>query len=201
LARAAASAFIATDDGAEYRSRVLSVKDMRRLASSLSLEKFQKQMGPFALVQRPPEESLESTQKMGLPANAMHTAMAKPEDISKGILSLLFEFEDLQIATLPPMAEEELTVGRLPDCDLVIDHKSVSKRHAALKWDEKWDEKARRCSVKDLGSTNGTFLNSSLLVKKEAALRDGDIISFGEVQFWFLNTETLHQKLSKRGGW
>ena len=177
---------------------MLSIKEMRGLAQRLSAEKFRDQMGPFALIQRP-EENLDTTQKMGLPANAAHTAMARPEDISKGILSLLFEFENLEITTLPPLSgSDELTVGRLPDCELVIDHKSVSKRHAALRW----DEQARKCTVRDLGSTNGTFLNSSLLMRREAALRDGDIISFGEVQFWFLMTDTLYQKLSRRSsGW
>jgi len=168
------------------------------MAQKLNADKFRAQLGPFALIQRPPED-LDATQKMGLPANAAHTQMARPEDISKGILSLLFEFEELQVATLPPLSgHDELSVGRLPDCDLVIDHKSVSKRHASLSW----DEAAQKCTVKDLGSTNGTFLNSSLLVRKEAALRDGDIISFGEVQFWYLYTDTLYQKLGKRGaGW
>jgi pSer/pThr/pTyr-binding forkhead associated (FHA) protein len=176
---------------------MLSVKEMRTLASRLSAEKFKKQLGPFALIQRPPNEKLDTTQKMGLPANAQATTMAKVEDISKGILSLLFEFEELQVATLPPVSDaEELSVGRLPDCELVIDHKSVSKRHAALKW----DAKMQKCTVRDLGSTNGTFLNSSLLMKKEAALQDGDIVSFGEVQFWYLLTDTLHAKLSGRSG-
>jgi hypothetical protein len=172
---------------------------MRVMAQKLNAEKFRAQLGPFALIQRPPEDGLDTTQKMGLPANAAHTQMAKPEDISKGILSLLFEFEDLQVATLPPLSgHDELTVGRQPDCELVIDHKSVSKRHASLTW----DEAEQKCTVKDLGSTNGTFLNSSLLMRKEAALRDGDIISFGEVQFWYLHTDTLYQKLGKRGsGW
>ena len=44
-----------------------------------------------------------------------------------------------------------------------------------------------------------TFLNSSLMQKKEATLQDGDIVSFGEVQFWYLLTDTLHAKLSGRG--
>lgn len=179
---------------------MLSVQEMRKLAAGLTAEKFRKQLGPFALIQRPPPEKLDTTQKMGVLANVAATQMAKPEDISKGILSLLFEFDELQVSTLPPMSDAEtLSVGRLPDCDLVIDHKSVSKRHADLRW----DAKQRKCFVKDLGSTNGTFLNSSLLVRKEAALRDGDIVSFGEVQFWYLLTDTLHSKLAGRlgGSW
>lgn len=177
---------------------MFTVKELRTLAQKLSLEKFRKQMGPFALVQRPEKEAeLDTTQKMGIPFNAAHTAMAKPEDISRGILSLLFEFENLSVSTLPPLSGEDvLTVGRLPDCELVIDHKSVSKRHAELRW----DEAAKKCTIRDVGSTNGTFLNSSLLMRREAVLRDGDIISFGEVQYWFLVTETLHQKLQKKPG-
>ena len=179
---------------------MLSVKEMRKMAAGLSAEKFRKQLGPFALVQRPPPEKLDTTQKMGVMPNVAATQMAKPEDISKGILSLLFEFDELEVSTLPPVGDADmLTVGRLPDCDLVIDHKSVSKRHAELRW----DDKQRKCYVKDLGSTNGTFLNSSLLVRKEAGLRDGDIVSFGEVQFWYLLTDTLHAKLAGRlgGSW
>ena len=42
-----------------------------------------------------------------------------------------------------------------------------------------------------------------LLVRKEAALRDGDIVSFGEVRFWYLLIDTLHAKLFGRlgGSW
>jgi integrase/recombinase XerD len=32
-------------------------------------------------------------------------------------------------------------------------------------------------------------------VRREMLLKDGDILSFGEVQYWFLHTDTLHQKL------
>ncbi|HLL55592.1 MAG TPA: FHA domain-containing protein, partial [Myxococcaceae bacterium] len=72
---------------------------------------------------------------------------------------------------------------------------SVSKRHAVLVW----DEDAQRCLVKDLGSTNGTYLNDRKLTR-DAVIRDGDIVSFGEAQFWYLLTDTLHAKLSRGGG-
>jgi hypothetical protein len=38
-------------------------------------------------------------------------------------------------------------------------------------------------------------LNASVRVRREMLLKDGDILSFGEVQYWFLHTDTLHQKL------
>jgi pSer/pThr/pTyr-binding forkhead associated (FHA) protein len=106
--------------------------------------------------------------------------------------SLLFEFEDLLITTLPPLKSvEELSVGRMPDCDLLLDDPSVSKHHALLRW----SEPEGRCTVRDLGSTNGTFLNAHTIGSRESSLADGDILSFGNVQFWYLLTETLHARL------
>jgi pSer/pThr/pTyr-binding forkhead associated (FHA) protein len=49
--------------------------------------------------------------------------------------------------------------------------------------------------VQDLGSTNGTFLNASVRLRRETTLKNGDILSFGEVQYWFLLTDTLYVKL------
>ena len=48
---------------------------------------------------------------------------------------------------------ERLRVGRDPGCDLVIDHPSVSRRHAELYRDgERWH-------LRDLGSKNGSFVD------------------------------------------
>jgi hypothetical protein len=161
---------------------------MRNLAMGLSLPEFRKQLGPFALIQRPPDAGPVKTQMMG----SDRTVMARPDQISQGALSLLFAFEDLIVATLPPVEMvHELTVGRLPDCDLILDEPSVSKRHAQVQW----DAKLKRCRLQDLGSTNGTYLNASTIKQREVILKDGDIVSFGEAQFWFVLTETLYARL------
>jgi hypothetical protein len=169
---------------------VLSVKELRVLSSSLKPEAFRKQLGPFVLIQKPERGTAPGeTDKMGLPMNVQRTAMVTPQKAQAGALALLFQFEELSVVTLPPLqGTDELSVGRQPDCDLVLDHPSVSKMHAVLKW----DASNKRCSVLDQGSTNGTFLNASIRVRKETLLRDGDIISFGEVQYWYLLTETLY---------
>jgi hypothetical protein len=177
---------------------MLTIKELRGLARALDAPKLRAQLGPFALVQKP--EGMEGptgTDLMGLPSNAQTTRVAKPDKVSSGALGLLMQFEELSVTTLPPMTKStSLTVGRLPDCDLVLDHSSVSKQHAVIKW----YEKHRRCTVSDEGSTNGTFLNASIRVRKETVLKDGDIVSFGEVQFWYLLTETLHARLTQGGG-
>jgi hypothetical protein len=176
-----------------YAGAVFSVKEMRNLALGLSLEKFRKQLGPFALIQKPPNAGPIKTQMMG----SDRTVMARADSISQGALALLFQFEDLIVATLPPMeVVNELTVGRLPDCDLILDEPSVSKRHASLRW----DSAAGHCTLQDLGSTNGTYLNTATIKQRAVVLKDGDIVSFGEAQFWFIWTDTLYARLGVSSG-
>jgi hypothetical protein len=123
--------------------------------------------------------------------------LAKADQISQGALALLFQFEDLIVATLPPVEMvAELAVGRLPDSDLLLDEPSVSKRHAVIKW----DVATQRCTLRDLGSTNGTYLNAASILQREVVLKDGDIVSFGEAQFWFVLTDTLHARLAANSG-
>lgn len=166
---------------------MLSVKELRNLASKLTIDAFRQQLGPFVLVQRP---------QAGVQGDGVErTAVANPEAVTAGALALLFQFDDLLVTAVPPLqGVDQLTVGRQPDNELVLDDPSVSKRHALLRW----DAATARCTVQDLGSTNGTFLNASIRVRRETTLKNGDILSFGEVQYWFLLTETLFEKL--RGG-
>ena len=173
---------------------MLSVKELRALARQLTDVEFADQMGPFVLVQQPEhlKTAVPETSPMGLPANVQRTTVARPEKVSAGALGLLFQFDDLEVATVPPLdGVDQLSVGRQPDCDLVLDDPSVSKKHAVLKW----DAVNGRCTITDLNSTNGTFLNASVRLRRETTLKDGDILSFGEVQYWYLETETLYQKL------
>lgn len=166
---------------------MFSVKELRELAKGLSAAEFMRQLGPFVLVQRPAK--VDSMHDFDSGATQVVTLKA----MSDGALGLLFAFNDLVVANLPPMkGQDELCVGRLPDCDLVLTHESVSKRHAVLRW----SDAEKRCTVFDLSSTNGTYLNAEKQVTEETEVRDGDIVSFGQEQFWFLLSGTLHQKVA-----
>ncbi len=185
---------------------VLTVEELKKLTKSLKPSALRKQLGPFVLVQRPPEaEEAPPRQPLSAgpddPTNPWGepepTSIAHESAISGGTLSLVFQFDALSVATLPPLqGVDELTVGRQPDCDLVINDASVSKRHAALRW----DAQRARASLQDLGSTNGTYINAGRKLLGETNLHDGDIVSFGEVQFWFLLTETLLERLAPSSG-
>jgi FHA domain/Domain of unknown function (DUF1707) len=76
----------------------------------------------------------------------------------------------------PAGDQARFTIGRDPDCDLVIPDISVSRRHAGL---------ARGTGgwlLTDLGSTNGTTLNG-WRVRDAVPVRCGDRVSFGAVTF------------------
>ena len=73
----------------------------------------------------------------------------------------------------------KLTIGRLVDNDVTLDDGSVSGRHAEV------DLGGDVAVLRDLGSTNGTFLNGEQ-VTGEAALREGDEIYFGGVRSVFM---------------
>lgn len=74
-----------------------------------------------------------------------------------------------------PLWRRELTIGRHRDCDLVLDHRDVSRRHARVRLLD------GSCLVVDLGSTNGTWINGRRVPPggSEVALRIGDRIEIG----------------------
>jgi putative nucleotidyltransferase with HDIG domain len=74
-------------------------------------------------------------------------------------------------------AAEVLRAGRLASLEIVLDDTSVSRRHAEVRGtDQGWH-------VRDLGSTNGTFVNGVRLGNSERALKPRDVIQFGKVAF------------------
>lgn len=75
-------------------------------------------------------------------------------------------------------------IGRAPTSDIVVDQDSVSRTHALVLND------AGRVSVRDMGSTNGTFVNDEP-VHGETRLRNGDLIKVGRTVFKFLASDNL----------
>jgi hypothetical protein len=77
----------------------------------------------------------------------------------------------------PPLEidRDRVLVGRDPSCDVVIDDKSVSRRHAAL------ERRGAAFVVVDQGSANGSFVNGEQV--SEAGLYDGQELRLGMVPF------------------
>jgi FHA domain/Domain of unknown function (DUF1707) len=71
------------------------------------------------------------------------------------------------------------SIGRDAQCDLAIDHMSVSRRHAQL------DRTPDGWLLSDLRSTNGTRLNGWRL-RGQVPVRPGDLVRFGDLEVYFL---------------
>ena len=74
-----------------------------------------------------------------------------------------------------PLEETSVTIGRGPDVDIAVDESSMSKQHAAVEF---VDDGFR---VRDMNSTNGTFVNGSQVQSCE--LKHGDRLELGECGF------------------
>ncbi|HKI95428.1 MAG TPA: adenylate/guanylate cyclase domain-containing protein [Gemmatimonadales bacterium] len=78
-----------------------------------------------------------------------------------------------QTVDVPPGVT--LVVGRAATSDVPVYDPTISRRHAEVTLTEDG------LTVRDLGSSNGTFLNGSRITESRAG--DGDVIAFGKVAF------------------
>jgi hypothetical protein len=68
---------------------------------------------------------------------------------------------------------QKLTIGRMPDNDLMLEDEKVSRHHAQIQFE------AGKYRVADLGSANGTFLNGGK-ISEPADLKPGDQVRIGD---------------------
>jgi hypothetical protein len=93
-----------------------------------------------------------------------------------------------------PLAAPRATLGRAADCQVVIADPRASRRHAEIATfsepsavtdaDASGHGTAGGWVLRDLGSTNGTWLNGRRITTLER-LRDGDVIEVGGARFTF----------------
>jgi len=75
------------------------------------------------------------------------------------------------------LARPVVTLGRLPDCDVVVSDAGASRQHARI------SQANGEFVLTDLGSTNGTLVNDEAV--RERVLADGDRITIGEAVLEF----------------
>ncbi len=76
------------------------------------------------------------------------------------------------------LEEGDATIGRHPECTIVVDAGAVSRYHAKV------TGRSGQFTVEDSNSRNGTFLNGQLLTGPQK-LREGDRLRISEVEFVF----------------
>jgi len=107
------------------------------------------------------------------PAGATHILERKPK---MSVVGLLIDRKHPERRF--DIAKPTITIGRTQSCDIVIDHTTVSRQHAAIKLEK------GQFRLYDMGSTNGTFLDEQR-VREPATLEDGAMVRFGEVECIF----------------
>jgi hypothetical protein len=81
-----------------------------------------------------------------------------------------------RLAVLALPTRDSVTLGRSRKSDCVIAHSTVSRSHALLRHEE------GRWWIRDLGSTNGTYLNG-WRVMDDVEVRPGDHVVLGKAAF------------------
>lgn len=76
-----------------------------------------------------------------------------------------------------PLNKSHVVIGRDVTCDVMLNHESVSRRHAEVV------RLAEGYLFRDLSSKNGSFVNGQRI--QEYLLQEGDVVSCGDVQLNF----------------
>jgi len=76
-----------------------------------------------------------------------------------------------------PLNKSHVVIGRDVNCDVMINHSSVSRRHAEVV------RLAEGYLFRDIGGKNGCFVNGQRV--QEYLLQEGDVVAVGDVQLNF----------------
>lgn len=80
--------------------------------------------------------------------------------------------------------EDEVIIGRVPECRVQLMVENVSRRHARITY------RNEEYLFEDLGSTNGIYVNGIKVAK--CILRDQDILEIGGVKMLFCEERIGH---------
>ncbi|KAM9571646.1 kanadaptin isoform 1-T1 [Salvelinus alpinus] len=106
-----------------------------------------------------------------------------------GVADVPYSLETLKngtiVDTVPLTQQSYFVVGRLPVCDVSLEHPSISRYHAVIQYrglagEEEAVGEARGFYVHDLGSTHGTFVNKNKIPPNTyIRVRVGHVLKFG----------------------
>ena len=140
-----------------------------------------------------PIPSAGETTSIGLPAINIPVTQTGERPLTADDLDTISKLgpqDALLISTRGPLSgsrylldEDELTVGRDPHEDIMLDDGRVSRSHAFFKRIE-W-----RYHVEDRGSLNGTYVNRERV--EDTVLRNGDEIMIGKYRFVFFTKSAV----------
>lgn len=104
--------------------------------------------------------------------------VAQPES-GQDCLVVIYSPDQRNFGKRTLLGSEPLRVGRERGNQIVLPSDSVSRRHCRI------DQRKNTWYIKDLGSTNGTYVNDQLI--EEYQLRRGDQVKIGDTIFKYLS--------------
>ncbi len=114
-------------------------------------------------------------------------------------MAFLAQLVDDVVVTRFELEKAEITIGRHPDNDIIIDDISVSSHHAIIELKQsKYLAGHVEYYISDCGSKNGTLVNERAINVSQAIV-DGDVIRVAWNQFKFIDdavgelAKTAHQ--------
>ena len=99
-------------------------------------------------------------------AAAVAAALRRFLDPSRAVPTVPFALCSLTTGEVIPLTKDVTIIGRSPECDVVVAHPNVSRRHCRI------IRTAAEVIVEDLGSMQGTSVNGA--ARNALPLRDGD---------------------------
>ncbi|KAF9585415.1 Kanadaptin [Lunasporangiospora selenospora] len=100
------------------------------------------------------------------------------------------------VETIMVPEKEFLVIGRLPMCDIEMEHPSLSRYHAVIQFKSNGD-----CYIYDMNSSHGTRLNKNRIpAGMHVTLKPGDQLKFGESTriYLFQSKEPVDQEEEER---
>ena len=140
-----------------------------------------------------PIPSAGETTIIGLPAITVPVTSTGDRPLTKEDLNTIMRLADgtaLLISTRGAVSgsrylldEDEITVGRDPSSDILLDDSTVSRTHAVFR------RINGKYSVIDAGSLNGTYVNRQRVDSQE--LKNGDEIMIGKFRLVFFTKSAI----------
>jgi len=113
-------------------------------------------------------------------------------------MAKLLKMHNGEIIEEYPITKSELKIGRALDNDIILHDETVSSHHAVLLLDSESEDSLERVyRLKDLQSTNKTYVNNKVVAEQH--LNDKDVVRIGLSHFEFDcdNSEEMQAKFGK----
>jgi two-component system cell cycle response regulator len=111
------------------------------------------------------------------------TAISKISDRPVAKEACLVVIYGLELGKKYNLNRPQIIIGRSSKADIQIDQEAVSRNHCKI------INTGKAILLRDMGSTNGTYINDELI--DEYVLRDGDYIKVGRCIFKFLSGSNI----------